>query len=76
MLLLGGHLTVTDQLSNAVHAFLGHPKPLQGLRLEPSLIASAIEEVLRFEPPSSFVHRVAAVDPEFGRASMGERVGR
>jgi cytochrome P450 len=76
MLLLGGHLRVIDQLSDAVHAFLGHPKQLQRLHLEPSLIASAIAEVLRFDPLLSFVHRVAAVVLELGRAPMGERIGR
>jgi hypothetical protein len=31
---------VIDQLSNAVHAFLGHPKQIQRLRLAPSAIAT------------------------------------
>jgi cytochrome P450 len=76
MLLVGGHLTLIDQLSNAVHAFLKHPWQLQKLRLDPGLISSAIEEVLRFDPPLSFIHRVAAVDLEMGGALIrkGERV--
>jgi cytochrome P450 len=76
MLLVGGHLTLIDQLSNAVHALLGHPEQLRKLRLDPSLIGSAIKEVLRYDPPLTFVHRVAAADLELGGAPVrrGERV--
>jgi cytochrome P450 len=76
MLLVGGHLTLIDQLSNAVHDFRGHPEQLEKLRLDPSLIASAIEEVLRYDTPMSFVHRVAAVDLDLGSAWIrgGERI--
>src|SRR5262249_25914707 len=64
MLLVGGHLTLIDQLCNAVHALLIHPGQLERLRSDPSLIGSAIEEALRYDPPVSFVHRVAAEDLE------------
>jgi cytochrome P450 len=76
MLLVGGHLTLIDQLANAVHAFLRHPAQLQKLRVDPSLIGSAIEEVLRYDPPVSFVHRVAAADLELRGTGIraGERV--
>jgi cytochrome P450 len=76
MLLVGGHLTLIDQLSNAVFAFLGHPEQLEKLRRDPSLVGLAIEEVLRYDPPVCFVHRVAATDLEVGgvRIARGERV--
>jgi cytochrome P450 len=76
MLLIGGHLTLIDQLCNAVHALLIHPGQLEKLRLDPSLIGSAIEEALRYDPPVSFVHRVAATDLEIGGARIrkGDRV--
>jgi cytochrome P450 len=76
MLLVGGHLTLIDQLCNAVHAFLIHPAQLRRLRLDPSLLGSAIEEVLRYDPPLSFVHRVAATHFELGGAPIrqGDRV--
>jgi cytochrome P450 PksS len=70
MLLVGGHLTLIDQLANAVHALITHPDQLQELRREPALIASAIEEALRYDPPLSFVHRVAAEDLELGGAQI------
>jgi cytochrome P450 len=76
MLLVGGHLTLIDQLCNAVHAFLTHPEQLRRLRLDPSLIGSAIEEILRYDPPVTSVHRVAATDFELGGAPIrkGDRV--
>jgi cytochrome P450 len=76
MFLVGGHLTLIDQLSNAVHAFLRHPEQLQKLRDDPSLIAGGIEEVLRYDPPVTFVHRVAAVDLEMDCTGVrkGDRV--
>jgi cytochrome P450 len=76
MLLVGGHLTLIDQLCNAVHALLLHPAQLEKLRTNPSLIGSAIEEALRYDPPVSFVHRVAAEDLELGGVKIrkGDRV--
>jgi cytochrome P450 len=76
MLLVGGHLTLIDQLSNAVHAFLQHPEQLRKLRLDPLLIGPALEEVLRYDPPLTFIHRVVAADLELGGARIlkGERV--
>jgi cytochrome P450 len=64
MLLVGGHLTLIDQLCNAVHTLLIHPGQLEELRSDSSLVGSAIEEVLRYDPPVSFVHRVAAENLE------------
>jgi cytochrome P450 PksS len=76
MLLVGGHLTLIDQLCNAVHAFLIHPEQLRKLRLDPSLIGSAVDEAFRYDPPLTFVHRVAAEDLELGGAGIrkGDRV--
>jgi cytochrome P450 PksS len=76
MLLVGGHLTLIDQLSNAIYALLTHPEQLRRLRQDPALIGPAVEEALRYDPPLTFVHRVAAADLELGgaRVSKGERV--
>jgi cytochrome P450 len=76
MLLIGGHLTLIDQLCNAVHALLVHSGQLERLRSDPALIGSAIEEALRYDPSVSFVHRVAAADLELGGVAIreGDRV--
>jgi cytochrome P450 PksS len=59
LFLVAGHLTTTDQLSNAVHLLLNHPDQLNKLREDPSLIRSALEEIMRYEPALPFTIRVA-----------------
>src|SRR5690348_14186284 len=50
-LLIGGNLTTTDLIGNAIWLFLTHPDQLAKLNAEPSLINNAVEEVLRYESP-------------------------
>jgi cytochrome P450 PksS len=66
LFLVAGHVTTIDQMTNAVHAFLRHPGQVQRLRDDPSLLASAVEEVLRYDPAVPFIHRIAAADVEIG----------
>jgi cytochrome P450 len=50
-LLLAGHETTTNLLSNGVRRFLEHrAEAWEALCAEPTLIPNAIEEVLRFDP--------------------------
>jgi cytochrome P450 len=55
--LIAGSLTTTELIANAIVLLLSHPEQLARLRAEPNLIASAIEEALRFEPPVSAAAR-------------------
>lgn len=64
-ILFGGHETTTNLIANAVSTLLRHPDQLERLRAEPGLVASAIEEVLRFECPVSRMGRIARVDFEW-----------
>ncbi len=50
-LLIAGFETTTNLITNAVYQLLRHPEELARLRAEPDLIRTAIEEVLRFDPP-------------------------
>jgi cytochrome P450 PksS len=59
LILSAGHMTTTDQLGNGVHALLTHPTELRKLREDPSLVKSAVEEMLRYDPPIPWIHRVA-----------------
>jgi cytochrome P450 PksS len=58
--LVAGHLTTTDQICNGIHDLLTHPDQLQKLRENPSLMPSAVEEMLRFSPAVTTVFRVAS----------------
>ncbi len=72
MLLLAsaGNETVARLLSNAGVLFAKHPDQRQKLRDDPSLIPRAIEELLRFEPPSPIQFRRVTKDIEMHGVTM------
>lgn len=59
-LLVGGNLTTTDLIGNAVRLLLINPNELAKLLAAPSLVNSVVEETLRFEPPVDITTRVAS----------------
>jgi cytochrome P450 len=65
-LLIGGNLTTTDLIGNAVRLLLLNPDQLAKLKADPGLVASAVEETLRYEPPVDITGRVASHDIEIG----------
>jgi cytochrome P450 len=65
-LLIGGNLTTTDLIGNAIWLFLTHPSELAKLKADPSLINNAVEEVLRYESPVDITGRIAPRDMEVG----------
>src|SRR5436305_14560094 len=71
-LLVGGNLTTTDLIGNAVRLFLLHPGQLAKLRADPALINSAVEEVLRYEGPVDVTGRIASRDLEVGGCPVKE----
>ena len=66
LLLVAGNETTTNLIGNAVLQFLAHPDELRRLRVEPALLPTAIEEVLRFDSPVQATVRRAARDLEVG----------
>ncbi|MFJ9821331.1 cytochrome P450 [Streptomyces sp. NPDC101151] len=60
-LLIAGHETAVDLISNATLTLLRHPDVLERFRKEPDLVVPHIEEVLRHEPPVQFVPFTAAL---------------
>ncbi|MFE0700322.1 cytochrome P450 [Streptomyces sp. NPDC058872] len=51
LLLLAGHETTVNLISNTVRNLLIHPEQLAALRADPELLDGAIEESLRYEGP-------------------------
>jgi cytochrome P450 PksS len=65
-ILMAGLLTTTDQIANGVNALLCHPDQLQKLKKNPSLINSAVEEMIRFDTSAPFFFRIAKQDLTIG----------
>src|SRR5919199_45254 len=66
LILIAGLLTTTDQIANGVNALLSHPDQLQKLKKNPSLIDSAVEEMIRFDTSVPFFFRIAKQDLTIG----------
>ncbi|MEA2487974.1 MAG: hypothetical protein QOF16_1628 [Actinomycetota bacterium] len=62
LLLVAGHETTVNLISNGMLALLQNPREWQRLVDEPTLIRSAIEELLRFDSPVQFVARIPLED--------------
>jgi len=59
LLIAAGHETTTNLIGNGMLNFLRHPDQLERFRADPALAASAVEEILRFEPPVLSTFRMA-----------------
>ncbi|WP_437812792.1 cytochrome P450 [Sorangium sp. So ce1078] len=62
LLLVAGHETTTNLISNAILCFLENRAELARVRAEPDLLPSAIEEVLRYRSPVQAMFRVTRRD--------------
>ncbi|UXY25438.1 cytochrome P450 [Streptomyces sp. HUAS TT20] len=51
LLLIAGHETTVNLITNGMLTLLRHPEVLQRLRDEPGLVVALVEELLRYEPP-------------------------
>ena len=71
--MVGGQETTTNLIGNGVLTLLRHPQELANLRADLSLIPSAVEEMLRYEPPSQHTARLAPEDVELGGQKIAKR---
>lgn len=57
-----GHDTTKNALAGGIRALVEHPEQYQKLRDDPSLIPSAVEEILRWTSSVNYMKRTAAED--------------
>jgi cytochrome P450 len=64
LLLVAGHETTANLIGNGLYALLRHPEQLHELRERNVPIATAVEELLRFDSPVQITQRIALADVE------------
>lgn len=64
--LIGGHETTTNLIASGFLTLLNQPQSLEQLRSHPEIIASSVEELLRFESPVQHTARIAPADMQLG----------
>jgi cytochrome P450 len=70
LLLIAGHETTVNLITNGTLTLLRHPPELEQLRDHPERATRVVEEVLRFEPPVQFITRFALADIEMGDVTI------
>ncbi len=70
LLLIAGHETTVNLIGNGMLALLRHPDQLARLRDEPQLLSTAVEELLRFDPPVQMTGRLLLEDVQLGGQSI------
>jgi cytochrome P450 len=71
-LVTAGNDTTQGMLSNGLLAFFENPDQLERLRDDPSLMTSAVEEILRYESPLHYFRRTATADTEIRGVPIAE----
>jgi len=74
LLLMAGHEATVNVLANGVRALLDHPAQWRRLRVDRSLLPTAIEELVRFDSPLQLFERTVLVDTEL--AGVPVRAGQ
>ncbi|MEV4351142.1 cytochrome P450 [Actinoplanes sp. NPDC049596] len=70
LLLNAGHEASVNALGGGVVALLRHPAELARLRADRSLIDTAAEEMIRYDPPLHMFIRTAAADVQIGPVTI------
>ena len=73
LLYIAGHETTVNLIGNGTLALLRHPAELARLQAEPTLIANAIDELLRFDGPVQFSRRILLTDLEIDGVTIPAR---
>ena len=64
--MVGGLETTTNLIGNGILTLLRNPEELERLKADPSLVPSAVEEMLRYESPSQHTGRIVPQNREMG----------
>ncbi|MFJ5593366.1 cytochrome P450 [Streptomyces noursei] len=75
LLTIAGHETTVNLITNGMLTLLRRPEALERLRREPELMPSAVEELLRYEPPVQMLpQRTPLTDVEVGGVTIPQGV--
>ena len=72
LLLNAGHEATVNVSGNGLLALLEHPDQLRRLRVDHSLLPTAMEELMRFDSPLQLFERTATEDVEIGGITAGK----
>ncbi|MEU6086466.1 cytochrome P450 [Streptomyces sp. NPDC047085] len=70
LLLIAGHETTVNLITNGVLTLLRRPDQLERLRNDPGLLPRAVEELLRYEPPVHMRERIPLADVDFAGTTL------
>ena len=70
--MVGGQETTTNLIGNGLLTLLRQPDQLERLRSDPTLMPSAVEELLRYESPSQHTARLAPAGTVLGGREIPE----
>ncbi|MFF3395654.1 cytochrome P450 [Streptomyces sp. NPDC002669] len=71
LLLIAGHETTVNLITNGMLTLLRNPDVLERLRTDPALAAPLVEELLRFEPPVQLLpQRTTVADIDIGGTTI------
>ena len=75
LLLIAGHETTVNLITNGMLTLLRYPAERERLRDDPGRAAIVIEELLRYEPPVQFVNRFALANIEIAGVTIPQGSG-
>ena len=72
LLFIAGHETTVNLIGNGLLALLRHPEQLALVRKDPTLVAGAVEELLRYDSPVQRTARITHADVEVGGTAIAK----